>query len=189
MTAVRWRWLIGAGAVLAAVIAAGCLWYARPMTLEELIPGFSLEYCHMITLDATEMRFSGHEMEEACVELTPEDPEFDQLLALLEGRTYRRSPLRRLLEWNGYRTQDWEVGDFCWTMTLSRGELWEPYARFRNYLGKLRITSINDQRLLASTTEQEEWMREILKIAQRANERRDREAEEEAHQRWDRAVG
>ncbi len=49
MTAVRWRWLIGAGAVLAAVIAAGCLWYARPMTLEEL--------------------------------------EFDQLLALLEGRT------------------------------------------------------------------------------------------------------
>ena len=38
MTAVRWRWLIGAGAVLAAVIAAGCLWYARPMTLEKLIP-------------------------------------------------------------------------------------------------------------------------------------------------------
>lgn len=74
-------------------------------------------------------------------------------------------------------------------MTLSRGELWESYARFRNYLGKLRITSINDHRPLASTTEQEEWMREILKIAQRANERRDREAEEEAHQRRDRAVG
>ncbi|MCI9513160.1 MAG: hypothetical protein HFF61_02350 [Oscillospiraceae bacterium] len=35
--------------MLAAVIAAGCLWYARPMTLEKL--------------------------------------EFDQLLALLEGRT------------------------------------------------------------------------------------------------------
>ena len=74
-------------------------------------------------------------------------------------------------------------------MTLSRGELWEPYARFRNYLGKLRITSINDQRLLASTTEQVERVREILKIAQRANERRDREAAEEAHQRRDRAVG
>ena len=74
-------------------------------------------------------------------------------------------------------------------MTLSIGELWEPYVRFRNYLGKLRITSINDQRLLASTTEQEKWMREILKIAQRANERRDRETEVEAHQRRDRAVG
>lgn len=102
MTAVRWRWLIGAGAVLAAVIAAGCLWYARPMTLEELIPGFSLEYCHMITLDATEMRFSGHEMEEARVELTPEDPEFDQLLALLEGRTYR-PPLSAVC-WSGTDT-------------------------------------------------------------------------------------
>ena len=74
-------------------------------------------------------------------------------------------------------------------MTLSRGERWEPYVRIRNYLGKLRITSINDQRLLASTTEQEKWMREILKIAQRANERRDRKTEVEAHQRRDRAVG
>ena len=70
--------------------------------LEKLIPGFSLEYCHMITLDATEMRFSGHEMEEARVELTPEDPEFDQLLALLEGRTYR-PPLSAVC-WSGTDT-------------------------------------------------------------------------------------
>jgi hypothetical protein len=102
-------WLIPA--VLALVLLAAALLYTRPVTLTRLCRGTSLSGCvgaegSWSRAPAAETRFA----------FGADDPRLTELIALFEGRTFRRS-LRSLLP-AGVKTHRTTDGDVKWDIAF-----------------------------------------------------------------------
>ena len=107
----RVGFIIAAAVVL--VLAAAWLWYTRPMTLEQICPGVGLSRCTEIK---GTYRLQGSDPVSVC--LTPEDPEFDALLAQLQDRGFRRS-VWGLLSSGAVKTHaGYAPEDTCWEVQL-----------------------------------------------------------------------
>lgn len=156
-----------AGAALAAALGAVWLWYARPLTLTELYPEMAESACQEITVY---YQTNGGAYADDCrVTLTPEDPGFALLRASLEDRTYRRSLLRQLTSWNR-QVHTWEEGDFWWKVHVTYADSQNDrrsFLLFDNFFGKVQLISYSDT-FYISTTEQEQWLADVLAIAQAA---------------------
>lgn len=152
----------------AAILLAGLwLWYARPMTLEELNPGVELGQCvkiwaHQDTGSPWETRKE--------VELLPGDPAFDSLTELLEGRTFRRQlwkNLAYLFTRSSYRRI--ENGDFMWDMTLYFEEISLPNGEtvqggtvtLRNFYGDLDLPPDIGY---IKTVDHDQWLSDVRAI-------------------------
>ena len=162
-----WRRVkISLGILLAAAVAAG-LWFARPMTIEQLCPGVVLDGCVGIQAYYTDdPRGDPHKR----VELSPEDEAFSPLLELVREKKFRRSPF-----WwvpTGTKTHRWEDGDFKWEMMLLFEDVSLPdgsgasgaLVHLNNFFGELTLGDYNGRTYPLRTSGQEEWVGEIMDI-------------------------
>ena len=164
------KWLLLAA--IAAVLAAFCLWYTRPVPFQDLIPGAELPPCHQIRVHASYEREQGRQPEEYQLTITPEDPSFDPLLSLFTGQSYRRS-LGNLLP-RGGRIHSTQPGDFEWLVyldyeepiTLPDGsEASGTLLHFTNFYGTLDVSVLGED-WQANTDQQEQWLWEVMEIIQ-----------------------
>ena len=159
------RRLITAAAVIL-VLAAAWLWYTRPMTLERLCPGVDLSQCTEIRASCSPPNSSY----KLSLSLTPEDEDFDAVLAQFRGRSFRRS-LRGLFSDGSYNHTGWSPGDTNWDVhlcfdggvTLPNGEeirgdlIW-----FSNFYGHLDLRYAVYPRLNEiSTPGKRQWLADI----------------------------
>ena len=157
-------------AALAALAAAFCLWYTRPMSFADLSPGVDLPSCDEIRIYATYHNGTPRDMDEYELTLTPEDPAFEPLLSLLEDQTYRRS-LKNLLP-QGTRYHNTQPGDFRWEVILhyedevlfpngswGKGDL----LQFRDFYGALDV-SFDGEIWRAAVPDQNQWLSEIMEL-------------------------
>ena len=94
-----------------ALLVAGCLWYTRPMTLEQLCPDLPLD---RVTGVSAWYRLPGSELQY----FTLDETQAEDLLTLVKGQTFHRS-LSNLLpqRGNGFRTSAGGY-DFTWTVNF-----------------------------------------------------------------------
>ncbi|MDE6935506.1 MAG: hypothetical protein K2P26_07845 [Oscillospiraceae bacterium] len=159
------RILLGFAALLLAITAALCLWYSRPLTIEDLCPGLDLEKCTGVYAG-----YSAYENEISelynRISLTPENG-LTPLLELFQGRHFRRSPFWWIPR--GTRTHPIREGDFRWDIDLAfenapvtdistaTGYL----LHFNNFYGDLDMEFMGDTRPV-STADQEQWLEDVL---------------------------
>ena len=162
------RILLGFAALLLAITAALCLWYSRPLTVEELCPGVELDRC--VGANIYFSTYADKTLENR-IELSPDDHQLPRLLELFQGRTFSRSPL-----WwfpSGTRTHPWRDGDFRWSIDLSFQDASVPGSstaagnllHFNNFFGELEMRFMGETRPV-STADQEHWLEEVLDIIQ-----------------------
>ena len=166
---IKKKWLLLAA--IAAVLAAFCLWYTRPVPFQDLIPGAELPPCHQIRVYASYEKDIS-QREEYELTITPEDPSFDPLLSLFTDRSYCRS-LRNLLP-RGNRIHSTQPGDFEWLVYL---DYEEPITlpdgsegsgtlfRFTNFFGTLDVSVLRED-WQANTDQQEQWLWAVMEIIQ-----------------------
>lgn len=159
----RIGFIIAAAVVL--VLAAAWLWYTRPMTLGQFCPGVDLSRC-------TEIRgtYRLQGSDPVSVSLTPEDPEFDALLAQLRDRGFRRS-VWGLLSSGAVKTHaGYSEKDTCWDVqlifdepvTLANGEassgslIW-----FDNFYGSVDLHFAGQEWNRISTADKQSWLLDV----------------------------
>ena len=157
--------------ILAVLLAAGSLWYTRPIPFQDLIPGTELPPYQQIRVYASYEKDIS-QREEYELTITPEDPSFDPLLSLFTDRSYRRS-LRNLLP-RGGRIHNTQPGDFEWLVYL---DYEEPITlpdgsegsgtlfRFTNFFGTLDVSVLGED-WQANTDQQDQWLWEVMEIIQ-----------------------
>lgn len=74
---------------LLVLLAAWCVWYARPLDIHDLMDGQTPEILAITTIS---QRYFP-EIDQASVSLTPEDPEMDAAMEQLKALRFHRSPL------------------------------------------------------------------------------------------------
>ena len=161
--------------VLALVLAAAifCLWYTRPMTFEQLMPGVTdLSSCREIQIYAHYQPAGSPREESYNFTLTQDNPIFDQMLSLFEDQTYRRS-LRSLLPDNG-QTHFRQPGDFRWivslggyeSITLADGSTGSGTLFIcNNFFGSLSVGSVVlNEHWRATVPNQEQWLQTVMDL-------------------------
>lgn len=99
--------------LLLAAVAGWCLWYTRPLTLEQLCPDLPMD---QVTGVSGWYRLPDSELQD----FTLDETQTEALLTLVKGQTFRRS-LTNLLPRAGIRFAS--GGDFSWTVNFEfRGE-------------------------------------------------------------------
>lgn len=93
--------------------AALALFYRRSLPLQKLLPGLDLSQCTSITLQGDFYEESPRESVAYNRTFTPENKEFEQILALLKQAEFRRS-LWGLIPNKGTRTHPLQTGDIRW---------------------------------------------------------------------------
>lgn len=165
----RWkRWVgIVLGAVLAAIVAAG-LWFARPLTVGQMYPGLELDACVGMTAYYTD---DSKGEPNRRTELSPGDEGFSSLLGLLQGQAFSRSPLWWIP--TGTKTHRWEDGDFKWELMLLFEDVPLPdgsagsgaMLQLNNFFGELDLRGYDGNTYPVRTSNQEQWVRDVLEIA------------------------
>ena len=154
-----------AALLLVGTVAAG-LWYARPLTIEELYPGLDLAQCVGVSVDYSTYSESAafkNDQEHLLLEGDALSP----LLALFQGRKFQRSPFFWPL--TGAKAHKYQEGDFEWTVefafknapvtdfSTASGYL----LHFENFFGKLEMQSSETTRRVR-TADQEQWVADVL---------------------------
>ncbi len=156
--------------VVALVLAAAsfCLWYTRPLTLDQLSAGTEITSCQRLVVTASQQSGSS-DSELYNLTLTPEDPAFDQLLSLFEAQTYRRA-LGNLLSLGNHSWSDpLDPGDFRWNITLETFDSAEENGdqavvlEFYNFYGQLEI-GVSDHIWQATVPDQDQWLSDVMEI-------------------------
>ena len=149
-------------AVLAIAVISG-LWYARPLTIEELCPGLDLAQCTGIY--AAYSTYDGRGLENR-IALEPEEG-LPPLLELFQDRQFRRSPLWWIP--SGSKSHRWQEGEFRWSIDFEFQEA--PVTdfsaasgyllSFNNFFGKLEMRFMGETRPVRMT-DQEQWLEDVL---------------------------
>ena len=155
---------IGLGIALAVLVIAG-LWFARPLTIEQMVPGLELDACvGMWAYYTDDPRGEPNKR----VELSPEDEAFSPLLELIREREFSRSPLWWVPA--GTRTHRWEDGDFKWDMDLLFEDVSLPDGStgsgavlyLNNFFGELSLRGYDGKTYPIRTSGQEEWVGAVM---------------------------
>ena len=157
---------IGLGAVLAAVVIAG-LWFARPLTIEQMVPGLELDACVGMAAYYTDDP-KGEPNQR--VELSLEDEAFSPLLELVQDRKFSRSPFWWIPA--GTKTHLWEDGDFRWELMLLFENVPLPdgsigsgaMLHLNNFFGELELRGYDGRTYPIQTSGQEQWVEAIMEI-------------------------
>ena len=99
--------------LILSLCAALALFYRRSLPLQQLLPGLDLSQCTSITLQGDFYEESPRESVAYNRTFTPENKEFEQILALLKQAEFRRS-LWGLIPNKGTRTHPLQTGDIRW---------------------------------------------------------------------------
>ena len=165
--------------IAAVVLLAGLwLWYARPMTLEELNPGVELGQCVKIVAYQGE---GGPWEIRKDVELLPGDPAFESLMELLEGRTFRRCLWKNLLvnspigagsihvsEEGAFR---WDLSLYFEEIPLSNGEVIQNGVFYlQNIYGELLLINGLTGDPYIKTSDQKQWSSEVRSLILQGSE-------------------
>ena len=159
----RMRLILCVGALLLAA-AAVCIWYGRPMTLEEICPGMELEQCMGIKGSFSTDQDRGLENN---LSLLPEDEAFSSLLERLQGQRFRRSPLWWMPR--GTRTHRIDEGDFKWELSLAFEQVPLPdgsagtgyMLHLNNFFGDLDLR-FDGKTWPIRTADQEQWLSDVM---------------------------
>jgi len=149
--------------IAALILAAACLWYARPLTVEELCPWLELERCRGVYIDYSTYDDKGLENR---ITLTAEE-ELAPLLELVQGRKFSRTPFGRLSA--GTRTHRLSDGDFKWSIDLSFQDVSLPdgssgsgyMLHFNNFFGELEL-GFEGEYWPVRTADQERWLEDVM---------------------------
>ena len=156
------RLILCIGALLLA--AAMCIWYGRPMTLEEICPGVKLDQCTKI--NAVYSTYSDKGLNQQTT-LLPEDEAFPRLLELLQERQFCRSPLWWIPR--GTRTHRVSREDFKWDLSLvfenvplPDGSAGTGYMlHLNNFFGDLDLR-FDGETWPIRTADQEQWLSDVM---------------------------
>lgn len=124
-------------AAVVAIIVLFALLYTRPMTLAQMAPEVRWENCRDISINAQEGTDTRYDLQ-----LSPGDEGFDELLALLQTHTFRRS-LLSLVPINGTKTHAVRPGDFQWDVFVLCGD---SGVVIDNFFGTVTVRSVSTGR-------------------------------------------
>ena len=155
-------------AALAALAAAFCLWYTRPVSFADLSAEADVTSCQRLVVTASR-QITSSDSEQYNLTLTPEDPAFDQLLSLFEAQTYRCTLGNLLSQGNHTWSDPLNPGDFRWNITLetfdSAGKSGDQAVvlEFYNFYGQLEI-GVSDHIWQVTVPDQDQWLSEIMEL-------------------------
>ena len=162
-----------------ALLVIAALIYTRPMTVEQLV-GLNLDRSVAITAEYRIGRAPPSDSDEPLfteLTLTPEDPEFEQLLALFQGRTFRRT-LGNLLPQAKVRTYAPTEKEFWWELTFCSDTPIEfpdgsiaksALLHVDNFYGLLEINGLGNT-LRCTTQHKNAWLAEVVNVLSAASE-------------------
>lgn len=144
--------------------------YKRPMTLEQMCPGISLENCQSIkTYHYVEG--NGAESDWVPVLYSAGSEPFEAIMDQLEGRKFRKS-LRNWLPSNGIHCYPNTHEDIRWDLILTFGDTLMPdgstergdLITLHYFCGVLQYSDMNGTFARCSTPEQQQWSAAIQSI-------------------------
>lgn len=156
-----------------ALLVIAALIYTRPMTVEQLV-GLNLDRSVAITAEYRIGPAPPSDSDEPLfteLTLTPEDPEFEQLLALFQGRTFRRT-LGNLLPHGKTRTCAPTEEEFWWNLDFCSGvpvrlpdgsTVKHALLHVDNFYGLLEINGLGNT-LRCTTQHKNAWLAEVVEI-------------------------
>lgn len=155
---------IGLGIALAVLVIAG-LWFARPLTIEQMVPGLKLDACVGMTAYYTD---DPRGTRDKGVELSLGEEGFSALLELTRERKFSRSPFWWIP--TGTKTHRWEDGDFKWELMLLFENVPLPdgntgsgaVVRLNNFFGELSLRGYDGKTYPVRTSGQEEWIGAVM---------------------------
>lgn len=158
--------------VILAALAAGALWYTRPIALEDLYPGLDLSACDEIRIlrAVYQTSSSSRDAEEYQFTISPEDTDFSLMLSQFQNRTFRRSLLNLLPR--GTWIHNTQEGDFEWELTLCFDEplilpdgngVSGALIHLSDFYGKLEL-SHNGTTWRCTTTDMDQWLSDVMDI-------------------------
>lgn len=163
--------ILAALAIIAALVVF-CLWYTRPITLEELYPGLDLSSCDEIRIlsAAYHPTSSAQDPEEYQFTLSWGDPDFSLMLSKFQNRTFRRSLLDLLPR--GTWTHAPQAGDFKWALALHFSKAYSlpdgsgvsgDLIQFSDFYGKLEL-SHDGNTWRCTTAGMDQWLSDVMDV-------------------------
>lgn len=154
--------------LLIAVIAAIAI-YTRPMTIEQLYPGVSLDDCQSIKAYSDVAYLDTESTWDPVVYPAGSKP-FEDILQQLQDKKFRKS-LRNWLPL-GTKYHHTTSGDFKWELVLQFDNVLMPDGStgsgdlicFNNFYGTLEYYDLSGKTIRCTTTEQKQWLENIMCI-------------------------
>ena len=157
------KWIVGV--VIVACIAAACLIYTRPQTIEQRYPLLDISDCTGVK----GYYFVAPDVEDTAFQIKTDASRFSELIQLIESAEIKKKLSNFLPQ--GTKTHRLSDGDFKWELMLNFDDVPYPSGdhgsgymlHIRNFFGEVSI-SFDGEEVWYSVSNQEQWLRNIMDI-------------------------